>query len=166
MKAKTSKQKGNEGERFVKELAEAHQYICDVHPRTFKQYTRPDNKTYWMSSENDFFGCGDLICVSKDDALMPQVTHAGNEGHKPKDMDNDFPIDNPNFRLVVFKLWKEPVKINNRKSEKYFYSVKERIERGIWLDVSWITRDRIKEVWEKYNGDLSKMPFPTPQKKS
>lgn len=104
-----SKERGNEGEKFVFNYLVQLGYVVEIHPRT----SRPvflHGKTIYVSSDNDYHNNFDVKAERADGMIYAQVkveAKKSNISTAQKNIDHDYPYQFPYQRIQTWQLWKE-----------------------------------------------------------
>ena len=135
----TSKQTGNEGEKYVANYLSSLGYITEIHPRTSRPVLNKNGDPVYVngrplriSSDNDYHNVFDVKAERIDGMLYVQskvdkTDKKTNMSTAQKDIDHDYPYEFPYQRLQTWQLWKEWVKPEKgRKHKEFKFRIQER----------------------------------------
>ena len=157
---KTSKQTGNEGEKFVATYLQNLNFITEIHPRTSRPVLNKEGKPVYVngrplriSSDNDYHNNFDVKAERTDFMIYVQAkadksSKKSNASTAQKDIDHDYPHQFPYQRIQTWQLWKEWVAKPHRHKE-FRFRIQERqgftnkmwkkdgeiFPKGNWVDI-------------------------------
>ena len=135
----STKQIGNEGEKFVAGYLSGVRYVVEIHPRTSRPIMKKDGTPVFVngrplrvSSDNDYHNNFDLKAERMDNMIYAQVKVQKTDKKEhmstaQKDIDHDYPYQFPYQRIQTWQLWKEWVKPEKGRRHKEFrFRIQER----------------------------------------
>ena len=146
----TTKQKGDEAEKFVATTMREKYPLVEIHPRTYKPiYVH--GKRILVSKDNDYHNLFDDKGEGPQGMLYAQVKVGDKKHHistAQKKIDKDFPYEFSYMKIQTWQVWKEWVKEPHRHKEFRFriqerqgftdkFWNKSKIRKGNWVDVEW-----------------------------
>ena len=144
----SKKKIGDEAEQFVAEVLREHNYLTEVHPRTFR-IIYLHGKPIQVSQDNDYHNLFDVKAEKWDHMIYAQVKFEidkANVSTAQKKIDKDYTYEFSYQRIQTWQVWKEWVKEPHRHKE-YRFRIQERqgftdtfwkgtyIVKGNWVDV-------------------------------
>lgn len=160
-KEKSTKQKGDDGEKFAESVIQTIHYVTEIHPRTYKPVYLPNGKKIMVSQDNDYHNSFDIKGERYDGMLYSQVkwypSGTINGGHiaDAKDkIDRNYPYYFPYQKIQVWMVWKEWVKNGNeRRHKEWFFRV---WERGKPIEYNENGHHVFEWVWKEITDDVRK----------
>ena len=134
-KPKSTNQKGDEAEKFAKEVLETIEYVTEIHPRTHKVIF-VNGKRILISKDNDYHNSFDLKGEREDGMIYAQVKlyqsgkiTGGRIADARDKIDKNYPYYFPYQRIQVWMVWREWVKRpGERRHKEFFFRVWQRGE--------------------------------------
>ena len=143
-----TKQKGDEGEKFVLEMFVSLNFLTELHPRTFRLIF-VNGRQIQVSQDNDYHNHFDVKAERWDFMVYAQVkfeTAKMNTSTAQKLIDKDYPYEFPYQRIQTWQVWKEWVSVP-RKHKEFQFRIQERrgflnefwrgtnIKKGNWVEI-------------------------------
>ena len=126
-----TKQKGNEGEKFVAGFLVNLGFLVEIHPRSSRPVFVAGKRIY-VSSDNDYHNLFDVKAERSDCMIYAQVKF-DSQGDKhnistaQKDIDRDYPHQFSYQRIQTWQLWKEWIKPDRgRRYKEFRFRIEER----------------------------------------
>ena len=122
-----SREKGNEGEKFVADYLARIGLIVEIHPRTFRKIII-NGREMWISKDNDFHNCFDIKAEGLSKMIYAQVKYEeekSNASSAQKHIDKLYPYTFPYIRVQVWQVWKEWAR-KPRRHKEFMFRVWER----------------------------------------
>ena len=149
----STKERGDQSEKYAAEFMRSRGYAVEIHPRT-STFTGK----FYISRDNDFFNAADLLCFGRNDAALVQVTDTsgnpdaekisidgGNVAHRKDKFDKNFPLTARYLHILIFLTQKRWIQRNGeRRHKEYFHRAWEReltdygfvwVEREEWSNI-------------------------------
>ena len=169
VKSKSTNQKGDEAEKFAKEVLETLEYVTEIHPRTHKVIF-VNGKRILISKDNDYHNSFDLKGEREDSMIYAQVKlyqsgkiTGGHIADARDKIDKNYPYNFPYQRIQIWMVWQEWVKRpGERRHKEFFFRVWQRGEpieynengyhffKWIWKEIT----DEVRKEYESYHTPI------------
>lgn len=144
-KADKTRKKGDENENFVIELLTGMNWLCELHPRTF----RPIGNGRYASMDNDYHRAFDIKAESQVKLLYVQVTVNTSDAiaHRIAKIGKNYRVRPDYVRIALFAIEKIWVAKPHRHKELRIGRILELInEEWVDVDISEFKTEEMKRV--------------------